>query len=390
MIVGTAVWLWKIFMIVVAVLAVRNPHASTVTVFYYDAASQWHARVNMYDFTDTMNYLPQFAILYTGFLHLPLAAAEIIWRLVSLAVLVTGLWRVVRRVFAGNPTPWFLLATILSLPLSAAAVRNGQANVILSGLMLHAAVSLMGDKWWTAALLLTLALVAKPIVIAMVLLAVVIYRPLRFPMAVLIEALFAFPFLFAGSGYVMWQYQAFFNNLFRCSIAPAYDFADISGILWPLHIQLPHAVSMGVRAAAALVTLALVWFGTRRLREPLRAFWLLTFSAGYLMLFNPLNESNTYVILAPAPAVWAGFFMRQPGRRWMGGIAALMVLSMGILPNIVRPWFGNKFALCYHPAMTFLFLAILIAWLLYEKPTAVNPAVDENSRTFGLPFRRDL
>jgi hypothetical protein len=40
---------------------------------------------------------------------------------------------------------------------------------------------------------------------------------------------------------------------------------------------------------------------------------------------------------------------------------------MGILPNLVRPWFRNKFALCYHPVMTFLFLAALVAWLWREK-----------------------
>ncbi len=52
-----------------------------------------------------------------------------------------------------------------------------------------------------------------------------------------------------------------------------------------------------------------------------------------------------------------------------------MVFSMGILPNILRPWFRNKFAVFYHPLMTIVFLAMLIAWLWREK----------NARSPGKP-----
>ena len=43
----------------------------------------------------------------------------------------------------------------------------------------------------------------------------------------------------------------------------------------------------------------------RRLGEPFRAMFLLALSTSYLMLFNPMNESNSYVILAPALGLWA-------------------------------------------------------------------------------------
>ena len=48
----------------------------------------------------------------------------------------------------------------------------------------------------------------------------------------------------------------------------------------------------------------------------------------------------------------------------MGCVAAFMAFSMGILPNIVRPWFGKKFALAYHPITSFFFLAMLTRLVL--------------------------
>ena len=36
-----------------------------------------------------------------------------------------------------------------------------------------------------------------------------------------------------------------------------------------------------------------------------------------------------------------------------------MALSMGLLPNIVRPLFGNHFALFWHPVMAIIFVGML-------------------------------
>lgn len=382
-IMGTAVWFWNILMIVIGILIVRNPADSTVTDVYYLSCAHWGSRANLYDLRETMNYLPHFAIVFSVFRLLPLAAGEILWRLCSVAVFATGLGRFVKRIFPGRAIPFFLFATVLAMPLSAAATRNGQSNVILAGLMLHAAASLSSGGFRPAAWLIALALVAKPIAIVLVLLAPVVYRPLRVPMLAALAVLAVFPFLFAKPDYVLSQYHGFLAELRICSVVPEYDYADITGFLWPLHIQLPHAVSLSVRASAGLLTLGLWWLGARRLREPLRAFWLYTLAAGYLMLFNPMNESNSYVILAPALAIWALFFLRLPDRRWMGWTFAFMAFSMGILPNIVRPWFRNKFALCYHPVMTIFFLAMLIVWLWREKemPPSASPEAAGQTRS---------
>jgi hypothetical protein len=110
------------------------------------------------------------------------------------------------------------------------------------------------------------------------------------------------------------------------------------------------------------VTAVLWWWGARRLREPLPGLWLYALATAYLMLFNPMNEENSYSILAPALGAWAAFFLFRPearNARGLGWAIVIIALSMGVLPNIVRPLFGNHFALIWHPSMTIVFLALL-------------------------------
>jgi hypothetical protein len=103
--------------------------------------------------------------------------------------------------------------------------------------------------------------------------------------------------------------------------------------------------------------------------------WLLALSAGYLMLFNPMNESNSYVILAPALGLWAVAAIEAAPTRGFGWLTASISLSMALLPNLLRHVFGNYFALFWHPVMTTVFIAMLVYWLRRpDSPFAGMPA----------------
>jgi hypothetical protein len=361
---------WFLAMLPICILVAHNPHASTVTTYYHDASGHWMSRGELYDNTHPATfflYLPHFAILFSIFHLLPVPAGEILWRLCSAAVLSTGIWRFVKQFFGEAAPRVFLWVMLLAVPLCVAAIRNGQANVILSGVMLHATASLGTKKWWSAAAFMVLALIAKPVILALILLALVVYRPLWLPMLLSLLALAVFPFFFAAPDYVLAQYRAFLTNLSSCAVATGDDYADITGILQAFHLQLSTPVSEIVRAFAGLLTLGLWWLGARRLREPMRAFWLLTLTACYFMLFNPMNESNSYVILAPVMSIWTFHLLDRSWKNPLPWIIAFMVFSMGVLPNILRPWFRNKFAVFYHPLMTIVFLAMLIVWIWREK-----------------------
>jgi hypothetical protein len=148
-------------------------------------------------------------------------------------------------------------------------------------------------------------------------------------------------------------------------------FADINGILRTFGTELPSRPAIVVRVLAGAGTLALWWLGARWLHEPARAMWLHALTASYLMLFNPMNEENSYVILAPALAFWAMCLLAKVTTRPLGWAVVFMALSMGLLPNVLRPLFGNYFALFWHPVMTLLFVGLLARYLWHQGTSAL-------------------
>ena len=139
---------------------------------------------------------------------------------------------------------------------------------------------------------------------------------------------------------------------------------------------MPPRLATAVRALAGLVTLTLWWRGAKRLTQPRQAMWLHALAAVYLMLFNPMNEANSYVILAPALAFWTTSWLADPVTASRGWVLAAMILAMGLLPNLVRPLFGNHFALICHPAITLIFgvLLTLQIWRPAGSAASANPA----------------
>jgi alpha-1,2-mannosyltransferase len=353
-------------MLVIAALIFHDPSRHTVTLgSYHPSAENWWARRNLYIGPAGMNYLPHFAILYSPFHFLPLTLSEILWRWCAAATLAGGLWLLTRELFGQECERPFLWATLLTLPLSLAALRNGNANAIFSGVTLLAIVATLQNRWWLAVAWMTLATALKPLGIVLPLLAALYYAPMmrRLPLALL--GLVVFPFCFGSPEYVLSQYREAWKNLSACAAVTEHRFADFNGILRTWGTPLSARGSTIVRIISGGMT-ALAWlWGAKRFNSALRCLWLYALTAGYLMLFNPMTEANSYVILAPALGAWGTSFLcdeELAGRR-LGWAIVFMALGMGLLPNLLRPLFGNYFALFWHPLMTILFLGALACFI---------------------------
>jgi hypothetical protein len=359
-----AVLIWLAPFLVVSILVAHNPLQRTVTPVYYHACADWWAGRGLYTGSGGYHYMPQFALIFSLFYWLPVPAGDILWRFCGWALLAAGVWRFQRELFGADIARAFLYASIFAMPLCLSALRNGQANVMFAALTVHAAACLPRRQWWVAASLMVLAIGIKPLGVVLLLLSVVVYAPLRPRVVPVLAALVLLPFLFAPADYVIAQYRAFFDNMQVLASLAEDRFADISGIIRTFGWELPDAVSKLMRVAAGGLTLGLWVMGARRLCGMYRGAWLLALTTGYLMLFNPNNEPNSYVILAPALGIWAVAALNRPPTRRLGWLMAAISLSMGLLPNLVRPLFGNYFALFWHPMMTAVFIGMLIYWLL--------------------------
>jgi len=364
-----AVGLWIASASVIGMLVAWNPMHHSVTWPYYFASESWWMGGRIYIGPLGMNYLPHFAIIFSVFDVIPRPYGEILWHFLAAFLIASGLWRLCRRTFGNYAYEGLFWTTLLCLPLSLAALRNGQANGVFAGVILHGIASLASRKWWQAAGLIALSVAIKPLGIVLVLLAPVVYRPLRWRMALAVAGLLVFPFLFARPGYVLAQYHAFAINLQSCSLMSDHSYADIGGVFRTFGIELPPLVSKTIRALAGGVTLGLWWWGGRRLGEPLRALWLHALAASYLMVFNPMNESNGYVIIAPAFALWGVYLLRSEEFRQLGWGVAFIPVSIGVLTSLLRPWLGSEYPLFWNPLMTLLFMALLISYVREVSPS---------------------
>jgi hypothetical protein len=359
-----AVLLWLVPLVVVSSMVAHNPLQRTVTPVYQQACADWWAGRSMYTGSGGYHYPPQFALIFSPFYWLPVPAGDILWRFCGWVLLAAGVWRFQRELFGVDNARAFLYASLLTMPLCLAALQNGQANAIFAAFTLNAAACMPRRQWWPAAALIVLAIGIKPLGVVLLLLSVVIYAPLRWRVVPALAALVLLPFLFAPPDYVIDQYHAFLTNMQVLAALAEHRFADIGGVIRTFGWELPSRVSTLMRVAAGGLTLGLWVMGARRLCETFRALWLLALTAGYLMLFNPNNEPNSYVILAPALGIWAVAALDSSRTRRLGWLMASISLSMSLLPNLLRPAFGNYFALFWHPMMTAVFMGILIYWLL--------------------------
>lgn len=331
----------------------------TVFPLYVGAAERWGWQQPIYDGPRGMNYLPQFMLLLAPFHVLPVPWGDAAWRLVGVVLLGTGLRRVSRLLFDAA-APQFFWVTLLTLPLGLEALCNAQANVHLTGLLLHSAAFLAQGHSWRGALGLGLALAVKPLALVMSLLAPAVYPALRWRFPLVVAALAAAPFLFAPSDYVLSQYHDAVENLRSCARVSEHRFADLNGIWRTFGTELPSALALPIRLLAALATAAFFFVCWRGAPEPLRALGLNTASVIYLMLFNPMTEANSYVLLAPALAFWAVLWLGQPNWSRAGRLTCFAALSMGLLPEPLRRVFGNAFALFWHPCLTLVFAGLFV------------------------------
>jgi alpha-1,2-mannosyltransferase len=351
--------LWLVPMVVIAALVVARPNKRTLTPLYEMAVRSWWDRQPLYRGPSGMNYLPHFAVLYGPYDLGGRVVGGILWRCTAAAGLAAGLWFFGRAIGGSPRFRSFAIVSAISLPLALPALQNGQANAHLGAALLLAAWCLKAQRWNTAVALLWLATCIKPLGLAAVGLAWAAYPHLGWRLAFGFAAFLGFPFLFGPPGYVWSQYVGAWENLRQCSEVTENRFADLNGLLRTFGAPLTGTASLAVRASAGALLMLWCWRASGRETEPRRALVWLSAAAGFLMLFNPMTEANSYAILAPVLGLMAGWEFSR-GETGFGWAFACMALTMGLLPNLVRPVFGNHFALAWHPAMTLGFLSVIV------------------------------
>lgn len=316
---GFAVWL--VFNLLVVILTWRDPHDHSVIGNYRFASQGWWAGADIYGTSiDGFLYLPSFAVLYTPFWMLGDRWGDVLWHIVSVAVLTWAVWRALCMLLADRHFIAFGQILPLILLAGTAALRNGQATTLLVALMLLATVAIAEQRWWRAAVFLALALAIKPLGIVLVLLAGALYPRLRLPLFVGIVLTLVLPLIHPDPAAALHVYGLGFDKLVASSLPTRETWADLTGLLDKLGLVLPTAALTAIRAIAALLTLWVAWLATRRQDRRFAALDLFALSVCYLMLMNPRTEENTYIMFSVVLALFAAIFRWSaigPWRNWL-------------------------------------------------------------------------
>jgi hypothetical protein len=380
-----ALLIWNgVFVLILAAVLTHHVRAIPYGV-YADAGRRWLDAQPLYELKtiDGFQYFPQAAVLFAPLAWLGSPLGEIAWRALSWYGYAFGLWRLARQLAPVHANKCFLFATCFAVACATDSLGNGQANLALAALMMHASVDLAQQRYNRAAALLVVGLCLKPLMLVLLLLVWALYPKLAWRIAVALAIAVGVPWLLRDNAYVVTQYKCSWAKL-QLSAAPDRLFEDLRSLILSVGWHWSERTYTALRGLAALGVLATCAWVRKELAEPHRSVFIGAFAASYLMLFNPRTLSSSYAMPMAAAALLAATFVLERRPR-----AAIVMLA------IVGCWTVNyhQLAVIRHwlrPLACIAFVAVLVTEVSRrrqrsERTRASERPVQVQGESFGSP-----
>lgn len=295
--------------------------------FHLLARQDLYAAFPLEQQADLFKYTPTWALFMAPIAALPYTAGALAWNMLNAGALFAAvMWlpTVGRRAKV-----WILWFVFLSLVIS---MQSAQSNGLMAGLMLGAFAARERDRPAVAALLVTAAAFGKPFgVLALVAcLSQPGLRRFLAWVAVWGVALLLAPLAVVSLDYLAFLYRSWFNLLLRDHAAKA----GLSVMSWLeawFGLRPPKDLVIALGGLALLAPLARAQrFGDEVARTLLIASVLV-----YVVIFNHMAESPTYVIAVLGVALW--YVSRKPTPLDTALAAATFVLTCLASTDLVPP-----------------------------------------------------
>jgi hypothetical protein len=370
---------WAVAVSAVVVRAIAAPHQNTVFTVFRDAGQAWLKGSNLYSQVGKYLYSPLAAAFFSLFALIPEWAGAALWRLVIVGVYLSTfiLWL---RHFGKDliAAEFFSFGTLLLLPLSLGNVNNGQASLLVIGLLLGACLAIEARKWTLCAVLIAAAAFFKIYPLVIGLLLVVIYpRALGQRLFLSLLVLWLLSLVLQKPQYVLQQYHDWLGCL-------GADRRRVSGELgsWRdfwlllrivrLPITVPAYAVLQVFAGAVLA--AFCWWARQMAHWEERSLIWTAFTLGclWITLFGPSTELSTYVFLAPSLA-FVGAATWQPSQaKTTGSISSRVWLTatylLFIVADALNAWVPairqNDYLHALQPVAALSFAAFVLVWTI--------------------------
>jgi hypothetical protein len=355
---GVGWLLWAVFAVVVATSQLWvEPFQGNVFKVYRDAGCHWWAGQPLYNNEGTdFIYLPQCAVLCIPLRFMSFYCGGVVWRILNIGVFAFGVWRFVGMAARNGSPAMFSLVSLIVASLSWSAARHGQMTMMMGAMMLLAVVDLVDRRWWRAVLLMALGFAFKPLIVVLMLLAAMLYPHTSWRLLLAMIALALLPLVAQRPEYAIEQYCDL-PRMFHLANqwGATHGFPNAFWVLKSVGIDLPETFQTVMQLLAAALTLGICWLAQRRCNAVQAGVLLYTLAVGYLMLFNPRTEHNSYCLLAVALAVFTT--QAIAARHWLTaatliGIAVAMLVSYQLGKLLPTVWLK--------PLVCIVFLAIVL------------------------------
>ena|SRR5579872_5948336 len=339
-----AVFCWvAVVGVILGRVAFSSQLPPSVVPVYESAAHRWINSEDLYEYRypwDVYRYPPCFAPSFVPFTHLPFRLGELLWRSLSIAVMLTGLWLWARHGLQLSPGQRGALF-VLALPLCLNSLGNGQVNILLLGLLLHGAFAALCLRGKAAGSFVALATAIKVYPIAVGLLLGCAY-PKRIVVWLVLAIAFlaAFPFLLAPADYVAGQYRRFAESVgadTRREVDHPYPPRDLY-LVMRNYLVVPSDRNYEIIVLTVAAAMAgLVGFTAYKLQDSHSAL-ILAFDLGciWMTVFGPATEPPTYALLAPTAAACIILNRQSPMRFALAIISYLLLIA-----PVIRDFFPN-------------------------------------------------
>ena len=309
---------------------------------------------------DLFKYTPTWALLMAPIAALPYTAGALAWNLLNaLALVCAVMWLPTIGARARVYVLWFVFLSLIS------SMHNAQSNGLMAGLMLGAFAARERGCPATAALLVMLAAFGKPFG-AFALLACLTQPGLRRFLAWVAAwgiALFLAPLIVVSPEHLAFLYRSWFDLLLHDHAAKV----GLSVMSWLdawFGLRPPKDLVIALGGVLLLLPLArpsrLGDAGTRTL--------LIASVLVFVVIFNHMAESPTYVIAVLGVALW--YFGRQPAPLDTALVVATFALTCLAATDLVPPSIRTRVVA---PSMLKAVPCIAV-WLKLQYDLFVRPA----------------
>jgi hypothetical protein len=341
---------WGALIAIILTLSAVTGAERSVIPLYIDASLDfWAGRIPDTDYRFGYYYLPVSQILFAPFAWAGLHLGGTLWRLLAFGLLTFAVHTWSNLLFLTRKCDATALMLVLLIPGVAGALRVGQFEAPMWAFIFLGFAAIARERWWFAAVALTLALALKPTAIVPMLLAGVLWPAAGIRLLPLMLVILCIPFFFADREFVFRLYASLLDRITGATQETGLKFRGLFNMLEFFGVMVPYWVRTGVRLATALGTLGLGWVAVRRLNQTGAAFIVFALSAIYLVLFNPRVEGLDYIALSLVVAPLATRAVEKRASAAAALIAVCMLVAVpGLWPLTVRtvaPWLMPSLAI---------------------------------------------